>query len=198
MPSMTVNFAVKARNSLTRFGREKNHLYKQMKDAGYAQIIERNLPNGSTLALGYRTPQSKTNEIAFMLNKDLSLVQKMTEKSKALVSWLQTSTRVLRQYANRKGDITRIKDVRSDFINGELYAKSFSDKYIGKSSTNKMYNKYGNAVPREVRSEVPSADIIKSIHKSNEKMDYYLLQHSDGKMTYIKDFGGQRYTFTSK
>lgn len=199
MSSIVVGPSVKFKNFFTRFGREKNNLYRQLNKAGWGHIIERSLPNGSTVALGYKTASSATNDIAFLVKPDLTLIQK--EYKKAHILNLQ-GTKIIdidKIYADKEGNITRIKTKNLTKKNGEIVKSEICDEIIGQNKSQEIYNRYGYAIPNGLSiKKIPIADVIKSKTKSRKDFTYSVLHHSNGTRTYIKDVNGQTYTFTSK
>ena len=192
-----VNTSVKAKNFLTRFGREKNSLYKQMEKAGYVNILERNLKNGSTVTTANKAGTTET--IAFMLHPDLTMEQKTISKSTVLVPWNEKRINIEKVFADSKGDATKIKSLNIRKVNGKNVERDFAENNLKERKiTRKHFKQYGGALPQDVKIKVPSADVIRSTEKINGSNSYYLLEHSNGTRTYIKDVNGQTYTFTSK
>ncbi len=192
-----VNTSVKAKNFLTRFGREKNSLYKQMEKAGYVNILERNLKNGSTVTTANKAGTTET--IAFMLHPDLTMEQKTISKSTVLVPWNEKRINIEKVFTDSKGDATKIKSLNIRKVNGKNVERDFAENNLKERKiTRKHFKQYGGALPQDVKIKVPSADVVRSTEKINGSNSYYLLEHSNGARTYIKDVNGQTYTFTSK
>ena len=192
-----VNTSVKARNFLTKFGREKNGLYKQMEKAGYVNILERNLKNGSTVATANKAGTTET--IAFMLHPDLTMEQKAIRKSVALVPWSEKRVNIEKVFADPKGDATRIQSLNIRNVNDRVVEKEFADNNLkDEKITRKYFKLYGCTSPMYIKTEKSLGDVIRTTEKINGSNSYCLLEHSNGKRTYIKDVNGQTYTFTTK
>ena len=197
MPTTIVGPKTEFKNLFTKFGIEKNNLYRQMRKAGYVEIRERTLPNGSTVALGYKD-SAKTNDIAFMLHPDLTMVQKTASKSHALLPWKQEEVNIRREYANQEGDVIRIKDTHTKLVGDKLVEKHEVDNNLNEGITSRHYNKYGNVKPSGMVYNGATGDVVKCTEKIKNNHNYCVLEHSNGQRTYIKNINGVNYTFTSK
>ena len=197
MSTKIVGPQVKFKNIFTKFGREKNHLYKEMKKAGFAEIRERNLPNGSTVALGYKGSKG-TNDIAFLLRPDLSLEEKAVKNSVGLTPWKQKTSVIDKFYADKNGEVVRHKTKKVVRINDSVIASEIVDNQPNKLSTTKASSKYGGVKPKTVECDIPAKDIAKFTEKTKDNFQYCVLENLDGSKTYIKSINGQNYTFQTR
>jgi hypothetical protein len=193
MQTKIIGFGDKFCNIFTRYGRNRNNLYRELKDKGMTYIRERRLPNNSRVILGYKDAQAKSAEYAFKVNPDLTMEQKCVNTKYML---------------NGMGDVVVYIDKVWADSNGEKLEQEFrtikyrDNKVVGKtrSTLNKEYS--------TVRTEGEGINWLTAIPDGRVKLykreavgnsdKYVMTEYEDGTRTYEKRVGDTEYFFSTK
>ena len=90
-------------NYFTKYGRNKNNLLNDLKNAGYNEFRERTLKDKSQVLLAYKDNQPLAS-YAFRLFPNLSMIQKSTSSTKILSFIKINLKRITKLFVNEKGE----------------------------------------------------------------------------------------------
>ncbi len=195
MPTRIVGIADKTLNIFTKYGRERNHLYRELRQSGMNYILDRKLPNNSHVILGYANKNSKYSEYSFKVNPDLSLEQKTSCKRFITNIFGDKVIEINKLWANNKG-----KQIKNE-VRTILYR---NDRVIGKTKSI-MDDKTNNALNVFEGSKVSlwGMDPLK-VSKLYKRLNiitpdtYEFTQYKDGSREYKKFIDGIKYYFSTK
>ena len=194
MQTKIIGFSDKFFNIFTKYGRERNHLFKELNKNGYKYILERELPNNSRVILGYENQASKGARLAFKVNPDLTMEQKRIDKKYVLNGLGDKYLRIEKIWAGSDGKQIA-KNART--------IKTRNKKIAGKSeftidSKNAVVKYEGECV--DMLSDLSSKQISK-IYKRTKMLtpeSYQFRQYTDGTRDYEKFINEIEYKFSTK
>ena len=179
-------------NIFTKYGRNRNHLFKEMKAKGINHIRERRLQNNSRVILGYENADSKTASYAFMVNPDLTLEQKTVETKYMMNGFGDQYVYITKIWADNKGEK----------VNQEYRTLKYrNNKIVGKTRST-LDKKLSTA-----RAEGEGIGWMTAIMDGRVKLykresmvnsDYYkMAEYEDGRREYEKRIGDTEYYFST-
>ena len=196
MATKVVGIGDKALNIFTRYGRERNHLYSELRRDGIKHIVDRKLPNNSHVILGYVDKDSKYAKYAFKVNSALSLEQKTSYTKTILNLFGEKDLLISKIWANNEGEQIgkEVKNIR--YRNNHVAGKT-------KSAINDKTNIAVAIFENEGVNILSgmSSDKISKIYKRTNliKPDTYeFIQYTDGTREYKKFIDGVEYRFSTK
>ena len=195
MPTKVIGFSDRVLNVFTKFGRQRNYLFKELNKNGYSYITERKLPNNSRVILGYKNESSKQARYAFKVNPDLTMEQKRIDKKFMLNGLGDRYLHIEKIWTDKSGkkvaehirDIkTRNKKVVGTHSYIVDYSKDATVKY-DKECVNMVHGFSSNQVSK----------IFKKTSMTKPKT-YQFMQYTDGTRDYSKFADGIEYKFSTK
>lgn len=179
-------------NIFTRYGRNRNHLFKEFKAKGINHIREGRLQNNSRVILGYENADSKKASYAFMVHPDLTLEQKTVETKYMLNGFGDQYVYITKIWADNKGEQ----------VNQEFRTLKYRN--------NKLVGKTRSTLDKELstaRAEGEGIGLMTSIMDGRTKLykresmvnsDYYrMTEYADGRREYEKRIGDTEYYFST-
>ncbi len=193
MVTRVIGFGDRLVNIFTKYGRNRNHLFKELKSNGINHIRERKLPDNSRVILGYKNESSKKADYAFMVKPDLTLEQKTVSSSYILNGLGDTNLYISKVWADNTGE-----KVKEEFRN----LKYRNNRIVGKTKST-LNNEYStvHAEGEGIGRLSAITNDIKKLYKREAVRNsdkYQMIQYKDGSRLYEKRIGDVEYTFSTK
>ena len=201
MATRIIGITDRIANSFSKFGRERNHLYKSLNERGINHIRERKLPDGSRVALGYKNKNSKSATYAFRLNPDLTMVQKHYRFKHVLNGLGDQILNINKTWADNKGNAVNKIARELRYRNGEIVGES-KHKKLAYNTVNVMELK-GESIGREIVQQDlkelsdMAPESISRVYWKQIPGKYLFIQSGDGNRVFKKDVNGVEYSFST-
>ena len=195
MPTKIIGFSDKVLNVFTKYGRQRNHLFKELNENGYNYITERKLPNNSRVILGYQNKVSKQAQLAFKLNPDLTMEQKRIDKKYILNGLGDRYLRIEKVWTDKNGKkaVEHIRNIKTR--NKKIVGTHSFIVDNSKDATVKFENECVDMVHGFSSRQV--SKILKRTSMTKPKT-YQFIQYTDGTRDYSKFADGVEYNFSTK
>ena len=185
-------------NTFSNYGRQRNHLFKELNEVGLKHIRERKLPDNSRVILGYQDKDAQRALFAFKVNPDLTMIQKTTSSSQALLPFKNITNTITRIFADKTGNAVKTEHQTAKYINDKLVYKS-NIKSKGDAHKSVQIDKNGSGFISNLDNSLNKSEkVIKSVEFKNGKDYYGFAEQADGTRNYVKNIDGVEYSFTTK
>ena len=185
-------------NTFSNYGRQRNHLFKELNEVGLKHIRERKLPDNSRVILGYQDKDAQRALFAFKVNPDLTMIQKTTSSSHALLPFKDVTNTITRVFADKTGNAVKTEHQTAKYINDKLVYKS-NIKCKGDAHKSVQIDKNGSGFISNLDNSLNKSEkVIKSVEFKNGKDYYGFAEQADGTRNYVKNIDGVEYSFTTK
>ena len=195
MPTKIIGFSDKVLNVFTKYGRQRNHLFKELNKNGYNYITERKLPNNSRVILGYQNEVSKQAQLAFKVNPDLTMEQKRIDKKYILNGLGDRYLRIEKVWTDKNGKkaVEHIRNIKTR--NKKIVGTHSLEIDYSKDATVKYDNECVDMISGFSSNKI--SKIFKKIEMAEPKA-YLFIQHTNGTRNYTKFADGVEYNFSTK
>ncbi len=198
MATRIIGATDKMMNLFSRYGRERNNLFSELKQAGINHIRERKLSDNSRVILGYKNESSSRADYAFKVNPNLTMEQKTIKNRVALLPFQNLIKTITRVFTDNKGNMTKFEEKMVKYINNSIIYKSSTVKNGENKIKIIQTDEFGNNIkPLSKKLNNDNSKIIKSVEFQQDGNYYGFAEGTDGSKRFVKNIDGVEYSFTT-
>ena len=198
MATRIIGATDKMMNLFSRYGRERNNLFSELKQAGINHIRERKLSDNSRVILGYKKESSSRANYAFKVNPNLTMEQKTITNRTMFLPFQNLIKTITRVFTDNKGNLTKFEEKIVKYINNSIIYKSSTVKNGENKIKIIQTDEFGNNIkPLSKKLNNDNSKIIKSVEFQQDGNYYGFAECTDGSKRFVKNIDGVEYSFTT-